>query len=250
MLRVVSWNVLADAYVRDEYYPRSDPSVFDRAARRKRVVERLCRYQREEAAADVLCLQEVDGALFGAAEEALGDFSGRHFKKRGRGEGCAIFVRNARAASDELEWREIVYADMSGHVALGVSFAGLTVVTTHLKWEPPTIAPSEHRGVGQLTELLDAWSSGARVVCGDFNADPASHVLAVARSRGLVDAYASLPDAFTANSNETTKRIDFILHTPDFRSTPTPLPPIARDTALPSELEPSDHLAIEAQLER
>jgi endonuclease/exonuclease/phosphatase family metal-dependent hydrolase len=245
VLRVVSWNVLADAYVKGEYYPRSAPALFDRAARRKRVVERLSLY----ASADVLCLQEVDSALFAAAEEALGELSGRHFKKRGRGEGCAIFVSKARAASDDLEWREIVYGDMSGHVALGVSFASLTVVTTHLKWEPATIAPSEHRGVAQLTELLDAWSSGARVVCGDFNADPSSEVLAVARSRGLVDAYASLPAAFTANSNETTKRIDFILHTPDLRSTPSPLPPITIETPLPSDDEPSDHLPIEARLE-
>ena len=245
MLRVVSWNVLADAYVRDEYYPRSAPSVFDRAARRKRVVERLESY----ASADVLCLQEVDGALFAAAEEALGDTSGRHFKKRGRGEGCAIFVSKARAASAELEWRELAYSDMSGHVALGVSFAGLTVVTTHLKWEPATTAPAEHRGLLQLTELLDAWPSGARVVCGDFNADPSSDVVALARSRGLVDAYAGLPEAYTANSNETTKRIDFIFHTPDLRATPTPLPVVTHETPLPSDQEPSDHLPIEARLE-
>jgi mRNA deadenylase 3'-5' endonuclease subunit Ccr4 len=241
----VSWNVLADAYVRDEYYPRSDPALFDRPARRKRVVDRLQSYP----SVDVFCLQEVDGALFAAAEEALGEFVGRHFKKRGRGEGCAIFVAKGRAATEELEWRELVYSDMSGHVALGVSFTGLTVVTTHLKWEPPTIAPADHRGVAQLAELLDAWSSGARVVCGDLNANPSSEVLAVARSRGLVDAYEALPDAFTANSNETAKRIDFILHTSDFRPTPSPLPVITHETPLPSASEPSDHLPIEARLE-
>jgi endonuclease/exonuclease/phosphatase family metal-dependent hydrolase len=243
VLRVVSWNVLADAYVRDEYYPRCNPSLFDRATRRRRVLERLTKY----AAAEVICLQEVDTALFGLAEEALGSATGRHFRKRGRGEGCAIFV--SRAASEEPSFRELVFSDLSDHVALGATFAGLSVITTHLKWEPATTTPAEHRGIAQLGEILDAWSTGSRIVCGDFNATPTSEVVAVALSRGLVDAYASMNDAYTANSNETKKRIDYIFHSPDLRATPTPIPVITDETPLPSDTEPSDHLAIEATIE-
>jgi endonuclease/exonuclease/phosphatase family metal-dependent hydrolase len=243
VLRVVTWNVLADAYVRDEYYPHTDPALFDRAKRRRRVAERIAALSK----VDVVCLQEVDTALFGLAEEQLPDSTGRLFKKRGRGEGVAIFVR--QALTTEPAWRELVFSDLSGHVALGVTFAGLSVVTTHLKWEPPTTAPGDHRGIVQLSEILDHWKEGARVVCGDFNAEPDSEVLALARSRGLSDAYASLAGSFTANSNGRKKRIDYILHSSEFSAVPTPLGPLADDTPMPSETEPSDHLAIEARID-
>jgi endonuclease/exonuclease/phosphatase family metal-dependent hydrolase len=245
VLRVVSWNVLADAYVRREYYPQTSPAILDRRHRRKAVADRLATYDK----VDVLCLQEVDAALFALAEEKLPDSTGRLFRKRGRGEGCAIFIR--QAVTSEPAWREIAFADRSGYIALGVSFAGISVVSTHLKWEPPNTPAETHRGRVQLGEILETWSTGPRIVCGDLNADPASSVLDLARERGLRDAYAALPDAFTANANGEKKRIDFILHSAEFQKvTPAPLPRVDDDTPLPSETEPSDHVAIEAELTR
>lgn len=244
MIRVVSWNVLADAYLRDEYFPHTPPEVLERGPRRKAVVDRLERL----AGVEVLCLQEVDGQLFALAQERLKDSTGHHFKKRGKGEGVAIFVRHA--LTQEPKFKEHAFSDLSGHVALGVSFADVTIVSSHLKWAPDGTAPGEHPGRGQLAEILDTWSTGTRVVCGDFNAVPTSDVLELARERGLQDAYASIDAAYTCNANGKRKRIDYILHTADFRATPTPLPEITDDTPLPSENEPSDHLPIEARLDR
>lgn len=244
MLRVVSWNVLADAYVRREYYPHTNPSVLDRAGRRRAVADRLVSY----AKADILCLQEVDSALFALAEEKLTESKGRLFRKRGKGEGCAIFLR--QSLSSEPEWKELVFSDKSGHVALGVTFAGVTVVSTHLKWEPPNTDREAHRGRGQLAEILDTWRAGPRIVCGDFNDEPNGDVLALGLERGFADAYASMPNAFTCNANGKKKRIDFILHSSDYAATPVaPSKVVEDDTALPGEDEPSDHVAIEAQLE-
>jgi mRNA deadenylase 3'-5' endonuclease subunit Ccr4 len=244
VLRVVSWNVLADAYIRREYYPHSDPSVFDRAGRQRAVADRLVSF----AKVDILCLQEVDTALFTLAEERLTEAKGRLFRKPGKGEGCAIFVR--QALTIDPEWKELVFSDRSGHIALGVTFAGLTAVSTHLKWEPPGTSKDTHRGRGQLAEILDTWPKGTHVICGDFNASPGSEVLSLAEERGLKDAYATLPDAYTCNANGKKKRIDFILHSPDYTATPSPLSKVVDDdTPLPSEDEPSDHIAIEARLE-
>ena len=244
MIRVVSWNVLADAYVRREYYPHTTPEVLDRAKRRRAVAERLAKL----ADADVICLQEIDSALFALAEEKLPGSTGRLFRKRGRGEGCAVFVRHA--LTTDPEWRELVFSDRSGHIALGCTFGGMSVVATHLKWEPEGTPAESHRGRVQLAEILDAWTTSSKIICGDFNAEPESDVLALAKERGLVDAYASLPDAYTCNANGKKKRIDFILTTSDFVATPSPLPAIDDDTPLPSEAEPSDHIAIEARLDR
>lgn len=243
-IRVVSWNVLADAYVRREYYPHTSPTVLDRAGRRKAVADRLLSY----AKVDILCLQEVDTALFTIAQERLTEASGRLFKKRGKGEGCAIFVRHALTMDPE--WKELVFTDHSTHVALGVTFAGVSVVSTHLKWEPEGTPKEEHRGRIQLGEILEAWPTGARIICGDFNAEPSSDVVALAVERGFVDAYATLPNAYTCNANGKKKRIDFILHSSEFTSTPSPLPAVEDDTPLPSDSEPSDHLPIEVVLER
>ncbi len=243
-IRVVSWNVLADAYVRREYYPHTNSSVLDRAARRRAVADRLLEYTR----VDILCLQEVDTALFALAEERLTESTGRLFKKRGKGEGCAIFVR--QAITSDPQWTELVFSDRSSHIALGVTFAGVTVVSTHLKWEPEGTDAASHRGRLQLAELLDVWPSGARIVCGDFNAGPESDVLRLAEERGLKDAYATLPEAYTCNANGHKKRIDFILHTANFLARPSPIAAVDDDTPLPSETQPSDHIAIEAFFER
>jgi mRNA deadenylase 3'-5' endonuclease subunit Ccr4 len=54
--------VLADAYVRASYYPRSDPALLRRGARTQAIVDHLVRDP-----ADVFCLQEVEPALIAAA---------------------------------------------------------------------------------------------------------------------------------------------------------------------------------------
>lgn len=244
VIRLVSWNVLADAYVRREYYPRTPPGVLDPARRRGAVLDRLLDY----AAADVLCLQEIDAALFALAEERLRASSGRLLVKPGRQEGCAMFVR--RDVDPDPAWKAHVFSDRSGHVALGATFAGTSVVTTHLKWEPDGTPADAHRGRGQLAELLDTWPEPSRVVCGDFNAEPGSAVLLLAARRGLEDAYAHLPRASTCNANARKRRIDFILHSADWVATPSPIAAIEDDTPLPSETQPSDHIAIDVLLRR
>ena len=245
MIRVVSWNVLADAYVRREYYPHTSPALLDSTTRRRAVAGRLAGY----AAADVICLQEADQALFALAADTLGGFTARLLTKPARGEGCALFV--SRALAPEPAFEELVFTDGSGHVALAFRNARMTVVCTHLKWEPEGVAIEAHRGRAQLAEILDRWPSGPRIVSGDFNADSDSVVLALARERELFDAYASMPAAYTCNANAQRKRIDFILHSADFIATPSALDTVIDDdTALPGAGEPSDHLAIDARLER
>jgi endonuclease/exonuclease/phosphatase family metal-dependent hydrolase len=244
LIRVVSWNVLADAYVRREYYPRTPPALLDAASRRQAAARRLAAY----AEADVVCLQEVDAPLFALAVGTLFGFTGRLLAKPGRSEGCALFVKHALMPSPVFE--ELVFGDRSGHIALAAAGAGLTIVSTHLKWEPDGTEPVTHRGRAELVEILNRWPSGSRIVCGDFNAEPDGVVLALAGQRGFSDAYASMPDAFTCNANAGRRRIDFILHTADFTAAPSPLRPIGDDTPLPGADEPSDHLAIEARLHR
>jgi endonuclease/exonuclease/phosphatase family metal-dependent hydrolase len=242
-LSLVSWNVLADAYIRPELYPHTPPALLEPAARRRRLLDSVASFD-----ADVVCLQEVEPSFFAEAEARLGAFTGFFRNKRHKPDGCAIFVRRSLGAPKP---RELYYRDGTGHLALAAELGGVGIVTTHLKWEPHDAPPESRLGAGELRELLDAFvAPGERwVVCGDLNADAASPVLATAFARGLRDAYASMPDAYTCNSNGKRKRIDFILHTPDVVAIPGPLRSIADDTPLPSDEEPSDHIAIRARLE-
>lgn len=242
-LTVVSWNVLAGAYVRPDYYPHSPVEVLDPAARSARVIERVAGWGH----ADVLCLQEIEPSVFAQLVARLGDYEGRFVGKQGRPDGCAVFVRRSLGRA---EFRELVYGDGTGHVAVAAVAGGVGFATTHLKWQAAEVPLEARLGRAELLELLDAWVTAGEpwIVCGDLNADASSPVLAVAFARGLEDAYATLPDACTCNSNERRKRIDFILHTPGFVATPRGLPPITDVTPLPSASEPSDHLAIEVLL--
>jgi len=245
VLRVVSWNVLADAYIQPQYFPFSDVRHLDPAWRRSALLDRFV-----TADADVLCLQEIEPALFEAAKERLTTHEGRYLAKIGRPDGVAIFVKADRRPSD---WREIIYRDGTGHGALSVRAVvphgvKIGIATTHLKWQKPEVPAAERLSIGQLSELLDAFvrDGEAWIVTGDLNADATSVTLKVAFARGFVDPYAATPNAYTSNANAKAKRIDFLLHTEQLRARTTLPPTIDDRTPLPSEREPSDHLAIAA----
>lgn len=67
MLTLLSWNVLADPYVRRGYYPSTPPALLAPGARTRAIVDRLVR-----SAAALICLQEVEPPVFAALRDALG----------------------------------------------------------------------------------------------------------------------------------------------------------------------------------
>src|SRR5690349_18495440 len=90
---VASYNVLADAYVHADRYPGVPPPLLPMGHRKP-----LLRARVAGLAADVICLQEVEGDLFRDLEEHLGPlgYEGRYARKgRGLADGCAAFVRTA-----------------------------------------------------------------------------------------------------------------------------------------------------------
>ena len=126
-LTVVSWNVLADAYIKPEYYPHVDPALLVAGARTQAIVEQVVTFK-----AEVVCLQEVEPALV-AALKARG-LTVHYARKRGRPDGCAIV--STLPAGD---LRTVTFSDGaparadSGHVALFATIADMTIATTHLR---------------------------------------------------------------------------------------------------------------------
>ncbi len=121
---VATYNVLATAYIKPEWYP----GVPDHLLRPDTRVPALVRYV-EALDADVLCLQEVEPDVFAALDDWLGPLGHAGYyerKGRNRPDGCATFVRTAAGVvrhARRLEYRdrEADAEAHSGHVAVLVA---------------------------------------------------------------------------------------------------------------------------------
>ncbi|MBX3666840.1 MAG: endonuclease/exonuclease/phosphatase family protein [Rhodocyclaceae bacterium] len=252
---VLSCNILADAYIRPEYYRPEALPWLDAAWRLPALVAYLRGFE-----ADILCLQEVETKAYSAIAQGLGkDYAGHLAAKRGRPDGCACFVRRrafAVEAATVLHYRDgggsATGEQDSGHLAQVLQLAGaagrLQIANTHLKWHPPSALPLQRWGLIQIEQLLAGLAAPpTTIVCGDFNADPDSEVLASCAAAGLMDCYSDRPDAYTCNSNAVAKRIDYVQHGAALRAEPIDVPAIAGATPLPSPAHPTDHIAIGAR---
>jgi mRNA deadenylase 3'-5' endonuclease subunit Ccr4 len=258
--RIASYNVLADSYVRPDWYPNVEPEVLRCARRRFALVERVARLD-----ANIICLHEVEADAYALFELSLGaqGYEGVYAKKGcGKPDGCAMFFRQGGprfTGSGTVYYHDGLRGDPdSGHLALVSSFefgwGVIRVATTHLKWDREDKSPEEHLGYRQIGELIcdhfkPDQTAYAWIVCGDMNAQPDSPVVKEFVDSGFIDAYAGHEQA-TCNPNRRAKRIDYIFHTAGLRAKPARLMEIDDLTPLPSSDEPSDHLAIVATFEK
>ena len=245
MFRLVSWNVLADAYVQPSYYPAVAPALLARGARTAAIVAQLA-----ASDADVACLQEAEPALIDALRAARG-WDVHFSSKRGRPDGCALLARGAVRLADV---HPVAFADGapdrddSGHIALCATLiAGdlrCELATTHLRWDPPGTPTAARWATRQARHLLAAVGSlDAAIVCGDLNVEPGDDAYRMLLDAGLRDPMAGALHP-TANPNGRAKRIDHVLCGPALRARPLPVLAIADDTPLPSATMPSDHIPI------
>ncbi|HTR54432.1 MAG TPA: endonuclease/exonuclease/phosphatase family protein [Kofleriaceae bacterium] len=102
-MRLCSWNVLADSYVRASYYPRSDPALLKPGARAQAILDAIV-----ASPANVVCLQEVEHAFVDAARSRLTGWQISYEPKRGKPDGCAILARPGTNVEDV---GAIVFAD-------------------------------------------------------------------------------------------------------------------------------------------
>lgn len=254
---VATYNILAASYIRPEWYPGTPPELLASERRLPRLVDHIA-----ALGADVLCLQEVEADAFAAIDARLSrdGFVGRFAQKReGRPDGCATFAREA--AARWIREEVVVYDDAppggrrSGHIAqvvvLEVEGRALGVANTHLRWDPPDVPGDRRLDARQLGQLLAVRSRIAPecegwIVCGDFNATPDGAAIEVITGHGLSFAHAASP-APTNNANRRASMIDYLFHDAPLATEPLPIAPVADDTPLPGEEQPSDHVAVAAR---
>ncbi len=258
--KAATWNILATAYIRREWYPGIRPEVLDPARRVPALASHAAALD-----ADLLCLQEVEKDVFAVLEGRLGllGYAGYYEKKsKGRPDGCATFFRKevfAFRGSQRLDYHDRGDGrEDSGHVALllALEYGGrlLGVANTHIRWDRPDVPRDEQVGFRQVTELLEACARfippcAGWLVCGDFNRTPDDEAVAAMRRAGFAFAHAGRPHVLSAATNGRAKLIDYLFHSATLRSRPIDPPAINDGTLLPSPEQPSDHLALLADVE-
>lgn len=252
LLSLVSYNVLADSYIKPEWYPHTPAQWLDPTSRHPALLAEL-----QKMDTDILALQEVEAVLYDRLAEGLEGLGYvGHYEPKGRKkpDGCATFVRGDAAGC--VDWLRLDYDDgdgdepVSGHLALiailDLPGQRLGVANTHLKWAPDSTPRTAHRGARQLDQLARACAEHdctSWVVCGDLNCGPESAVLDGLRAAGFVDAHAGLSTP-TCNANRQPRKLDHVFVTANLDPHPAPIDTIDRDTPLPSSVRASDHLPV------
>lgn len=234
-MRLVSYNVLAAAYVRPEFYRGCAPAALEPRARLAAVLERI---HGLSDGPSIICLQEAERELV----DALGCQCEFFQKSQNKPDGCAILVNHPGS----YHWSRFHYGDGSGHGALLLHLPNLTVATTHIKWDPPESRPGY--GMGQIKELLQKIQSPA-VLCGDFNCESLDPIVVACREAGFLDPFEEVSPNQTFVKEGQARRIDFLLHTRELKLRGVPMPDHRPGAWLPSGKQPSDHFPLVAYLD-
>jgi endonuclease/exonuclease/phosphatase family metal-dependent hydrolase len=251
----VTYNVLAEAYAHRDRYPASPVEALDPARRGALMQARI-----RDLGADLLCLQELEPAVFAALQA---HFAATHrsayVQRTGRPEGVAIFARSTCftwLGHEELRYRAHRPGDHDLALIAELAIAGrpLRVACTHLTWQPDSTTREDHVGYHQMLELLahrdTAPADTAWIFAGDFNAISQSIVLAAALERGMDESCRTQRPWDTCAINRRPRKLDYLLFsTGRFTPFPGELPRLTRDSALPSATEPSDHLPLRVDFE-
>ena len=256
---LATYNILASAYIRRAWYPRTPSLVLEPTWRVPALVQHISKLD-----ADLLCLQEVEPESFVALRTSLGEqgYGGQYARKQaGRPEGVAIFYR--QRIFELLSVRALAYADGggtpdTGYIALIARFQTangvLGVVNTHLMWDPPNTPQGALINLRQARQLIVEYEnckSDARgwIIGGDFNATPASETVLLLEEARLKYAHRDFTNSFTCNMGGSARMIDYLFFSAALHADPSAPTQIDSQTILPSAEQPSDHIAIVSEFD-
>ncbi|TMW65037.1 hypothetical protein Poli38472_009204 [Pythium oligandrum] len=198
-LFVMTYNVLAQCYVRPSYFPYCAPAALRWKNRSQKLAEV---FQKLPVRPDVICLQEVDNfaEFWKKAMEDIG-YTGLYLQKTGRKrEGIAIFWAKSKielvdhhvieldqAVGDESDCSDDLLArTQRGSVGLVTEFTSsqgdkkleFVVATTHLFWDPEQedVKLLQTQRMLRQLDVLMSKRDVPLIFAGDFNSLPDSAV--------------------------------------------------------------------------
>lgn len=245
----VTYNILAQAYVKPERYPNSPKEALAPGPRRQLLLQRL-----RAQDADIYALQEVEQDAHNAIQEALGaGYQGVHEPRHGFPDGASLFVRRSRFTlvrhqALHFEAHEPGYDQLALLGYLSGEDGPIAVASAHLRWQPNETPKEKHLGRLQLLELLAQARSEYSyrwLLMGDVNALSDSVVLQEAYAQGWELSCRKQRPWDTTNIGGRCRKIDYLLYRPaQLMPHPGTLIKLQKDTPMPSLTEPSDHLAV------
>lgn len=249
----VTWNILADAYVKKDRYPNSPPEALDPARRRALLLDSIVSLD-----ADVYCLQEVEQASFDGIAARLSEHAGTLALKRGKPDGCATFVRRTLPVTRTAVHRFDAVEPGRNQLALLTEIdAGcrVAIACTHYPWQARNVPERDHLGRRQMAATLAALPGFAPdahrwIIAGDFNSLSEGPVVREAMGLGMRLSCRSQRPWDTVNIGGRARKLDYALYTPD-GLTPHPgrLPRLRRDKPMPGSEHASDHLPVRVEFE-
>lgn len=272
-ISVFSYNVLADINAHQEAFPDTNASCLAWETRKAHILREML-----QASPTIMCLQEVDKAMFAWFSERLLQFNyrGVHKMKPSGREGLATFYHYDIVEmtpfvilDDEPVWTiegvdetytitEFVVRDRPGLPHAQGSFL---VANVHLKAEPENAEIRMNQIVMLLSKLRIVWNKHPSLlgtfIAGDFNDVPKSDVIAKVQDHNFVSSYGNIqegradPAKFTTwkhRESHVIRMIDWIFFKGKFiLDEILELPTIAQvGSHMPNASHPSDHLPLYA----
>ena len=247
-LRVLTWNVLADAYVSKARYPSVAPALLEPERRRELIVSMAIGYD-----CDVIAFQEAEPALVDLVVRRMDTHDVRWCPKgNNRPDGCMTAVRRTLTIAGEQRVEYSDGAESSGHVAHVLDLVDprgerLRVINTHLRWAPPGTPIDVHIGVKQMREALTHIEDGSAVVVvvGDLNDLEGGPTRVAMADRGLREVQGAGATAYVEHLG--LQALDVIAVTPALRV--SGWTGVEAASPLPNAMCPSDHVLVLAEMQ-
>jgi endonuclease/exonuclease/phosphatase family metal-dependent hydrolase len=233
-VKVATFNVLADEYIRSGDYSHVDPELLLPGARDKLIFGLV-----SKLGADVVGLQEVNQGLREVFES---DARWQTFwspKGANKPDGCLTLVSSGLKIANHESHK---YDDDSGHVFKITRIGRLAIANTHIKWA--LVEDPNHVGVLQMQQILNKLNDcESAVILADCNDKPDGPVQQLVRGAGFTSLSADRP---TALVDQEQVAIDLIaVRGVVARLCETNYSPYS----IPSESCPSDHMPMLAEVQ-
>lgn len=244
-IRVISYNILANSCIKEEFYPRADHNLLIWENRKKLLIDQINSYN-----ADIICMQEVDEKdMYDFLKNNLTNYNSI-FSKRGNGklDGIATFYRAEKLILLQSEVYQMIDAKEVAVITKFQTFTehNLTVINTKIKWVPEEKQKLNFTGLVDIEDMLlrkVPQNHTNTIVCGDFNANTESSVYQLMNQYHFKDVFLNSPYN-TCNANNKAQRIDYFFLSENVSYKVHEMIGLANDTIVPSENYPSDHLPL------
>ena len=256
-IRILSYNILANIYIKPEYYPGADHSFLEWHIRKKYLFDYILKFK-----ADIICLQEYEDLELKAWFTQYGYQSIIYIDQNHSKVGLAIFYLADKLELVSAEKTKLADSQQAAIIAkFNNGHKEFIIINTKIRWVPQEIQKTTYAGYQQIKWLLlsklpmfvkDSNSiaptaghdtTGEIIICGDFNADHHGSIYQLFMQHNLQDIFRDNPYN-TVKANNQANRVDFCFASSNLKYLAVNITGLNNQDIVPSATIPSDHLPL------